>query len=245
MKSILEYLKEGNPFDRIYLDETRRKPFKITVVLCQPRSGSTLMLRLMNSACMTHMVGDRHPSFYEGCVNIWRALNHPGYYGHPITLEGNFPAEYRGTSKAREFYNTRFAMSLNHGDGAFSSGYSKTTTVGFGNKLTQEYVQMLREFYDNSEYDLTIAFLTRDHDEIIRSMVKQGDSVATNHPDKFKDLLEDQLNQFKEATDLGDPWFTYQDLVSDPVKTLRKLNPLYAPAECMVEYIMENEKPKN
>lgn len=194
---------------------------------------------------MTHMVGDRHPLFYEGCVNIWRALQHPGHYGHPIELEGNFPPEYRGTSPLRELYNARFAISLNHGDGSFSSGYSKTTTVGFGNHLVEDYVEMMRQFYDDREYDLTIGFLTRDHDEIVESMARKGDPIASHNPKKFKELLEIQLDQFKEASDLGDVWLTYNDLVRDPSSQLKKLNPLYAPDPKMVEFIMSNKNPKN
>jgi len=86
------------------LEAAHYKPSKLTLILAQPRSGSTLLLRLLNMACLTTCAGDRPIGFYEGIVQTWKALQHPGIYGHPIVLEdkGVFPDEWRGESPLRE-----------------------------------------------------------------------------------------------------------------------------------------------
>lgn len=253
MKNLLELLdKKPDVFDRAYYDESYKKPYRLTVVLCQPRSGSSLLLRLMNSACLTFMVGDRPVEFYEGQIKIWKALQHPGIYGHPIELErqGIFPDEYRGTSKLREQYLFRYYAALNFGDGAHHCGSCKTTSVGFNNDLVADYVEMLRTCYANSlyqqrsgleDFDLTIGFMTRDHDEIIRSFQTRegpGQQTAIEQPELLRNLLESQLQQFRDAYDLGDVVFTYKDLIENPIHTLKKLNPIYEPNEPAVKEIL-------
>lgn len=224
------------------------KPAKITALISQPRSGSTLVLRLMNLACLTHMVGDKPDTFYRALLDMYMCLG-TGIYGNPVELEKNnvFPDEYRNSSIKREKYLFEMYCGLMLGDGAHCSGYFKTTILGWNNQMVEPFVEMLRDVYhadrspNHRSYDLRIVFLTRNHDDIIKSFQTRegpGKQTAIEKPEVVRGLLEDQLKQFKQAKDLDDYLITYDDLINDPIKQLKKLNPIYTPDERMVKQVM-------
>lgn len=228
-----------------YSNAKTQRTHRFTLVLCNPRSGSTLLLRLMNMACMSLMIGDHHPSYYESILTIANEMSKDGIYGHPINLEKQkfFPDTYRGSSIRRDRYLLERMIPQLLGREHYSS-YHKTTILGFGNQLVVPFVQMMRDLYEDSEYDFRVCFLTRNHDEIIRSFATSespAQDTAKESPERIKALLEEQGRQFKETYELGDQLIDYQDLISDPMKTLLKFNPIYSPNAGAVERIMKEK----
>lgn len=225
--------------------QSNRHPHKITLVLSQPRCGSTLLMRLMNGACLSYMVGDHSPAHYEALIVLNDSIHDgKGQHGHPQFMEEKFMDEYRGTSLSRDeylFYNLMRGMLFKE----YGSGFCKTTSIGFGNDLVERFVSMLRYYFEEfASYlgvDFTLVFLTRDHDEIVQSMKdKIGESI-TRDESHLREMLAEQLEQFKASYQLGDKWITYQELCEDPIKTLNKVNPLYPPNASAVHKIMANK----
>lgn len=193
-------------------------------------------------ACLTDCIGDRPIGFYEGIVQVYKALTErPGIYGHLICLEdsGKFPDEWRGISKERERYLMHYYTSLLF-CGVHKGGASKTTQVGWCNNMVADFVAMVRDLYAENKtfpYELTVCYLTRDSQEIAESMygLQENKTIAL---EAFKDKAEHQADQFREAWEFGDVTLTYKKLCEDPIGSLKKLNPFYEPNESAVKNIM-------
>lgn len=250
MKDTLELLHRHPNFfyGMAYSEEAWKRPHKLTLILAQPRSGSTLLLRLLNLACLTTCIGDRPIEFYEGIVKVWKSLMEPGIYGSLEEMErfGKFPDQWRGQSNARERYLFRYYTSLLFSH-AHSSGHSKTTQVGWGNKLVEPFVEMLRETYDDNEnYDLRIVFLTRPDSEIAESLDRCNywpDDPSLSHVDwkaKAVELASKQRSQFKSVWMPGDVELTYEKLCADPIGSLIKCNPIFKPDVSSVNKIIKH-----
>lgn len=256
MMKDLEALLKANPNifnSHEYRQEAMRKPLKITFIFAQPRSGSTLLLRLLNMACLTETIGDRPTAFYEGIITAYQALKDPkfGQFGSILVAEekGEFWDEFRSSSRMREEYLMRDMVALMLGQHNWKSSYSKTTSLGFGNDLVEPCADMLRDMYDvegayANSFDLTIAFLVRDHDEIVTSFQTKegpGQKAVIDNPSVCHDMLSKQRDQFKAVRDLSDPWITYNKLCEDPMGVLKKLNPLYQPNQRVIDSIMSKK----
>lgn len=219
------------------------RPKKITFVLSQPRCGSTLLMRLMNLSCMSHMTGDRPQKHYRAIIDLYQSVNDGGgQFGHPVVMEDNFCDEYRGTSLDRDRHSLQFMvqMMLFQGIGA---GYAKSATIGFGNQDVLPFVEMLRDTLGNDpSIDLTIVYLTRDHDEIIKSVKRKiQEKGLTYDESRWRSLLQEQYEQFKEARELGEPLIRYENIVNEHYKTIMKCNPLYEPNLRAAQKILANK----
>ncbi len=238
-KDTLELL-EKNPgfFNSIrHLKDCETRPHKRVFVFSQPRCGSTLLMRMMAGACLTNMIGDKSPEFYQGVLMVYNdtAANIGHYLESPVAkeAEGFFPDMYRGyESRERELWNVKNSLATCLFGKFLGSGYAKSTVLGFGNQLVKPMADMLRHAWDDVD-DLRIVWLTRPHDEIINSLQTRETPV----PESFKDVgvlkryLEIQKQQFDEAFEFGDLKITYEDIVTKPDEILsaKKLNPIYQP----------------
>lgn len=223
-----------------YLQKIEANPRRRVFIFSQPRSGSTLLLRLLTGACYTRCVGDRAPSYYESLLNIYEEINNnSGKYCNGYELEKEFPDQYRGyAEREKELENFKWNASGLLFANNYGSGWAKTTTIGFANSITKQFSDMLREIYDGD--DLRIVWLRRDHDDIVKSLMatpydmKQGDEA---HALK---LLEKQRNEQNASYQLGDIVIKYSDLIVNYDSILRRLNPIYTPDKYQVDQIMKN-----
>lgn len=244
-------LLEKHPhfFDSIQSwQDTTARPHQRTIVIAQPRSGSTLLIRLLEMACLSKTVGDKHPSYFEGILKIYQEIkNNNGQYLECLAdadRENVFADEYRGyNSRKRELFNFRYTLSSLLFSASFRSGWMKTTLLGFGNDLMKPFVEMLKDVYEDDR--LTIVYLTRDHDEIIKSMftspeerVRRG---AIQGEDKIREFLDAQRGQMRECQELGDVRITYQDLLSDPAKILKRCGAVYQPSPSAIQKVMSKK----
>lgn len=227
--------------------ENDHRPKNMIVVLSQPRCGSTLLMRLMNIACMTHVVGDHDAEFYESLVRVYRSFD-TGFPTYKSIIdcekEGVFCDTYRGMDKAADrrlvTYQIKGILTRTSG-----SCFVKTGIVGFGNDITEEFVSMLRDMEEDGGVNpIKIAFLTRNHDDIIKSFQTRegpGQKAAIENPNGLRDMLEYQLAQFKSCYELGDIFIKYEDLVANPKDVLLKLRPRHYPNDDLIQKIMSNK----
>lgn len=226
-----------------YLNDCEHhRPWRKTFVFAQPRSGSTLLMRLLSGASLTKMIGDKHPDVYTSALTIYENVrDNNGHYLDAVSScekTGIFPDEYRGyESRDRETWNTRGAISQLIFGNTFGSGYAKSTCIG----LTQEpsdtvvrFATMLRELFEDKE-DLRIVWLIRDTQAIINSLKSRD--VKFDEAQMF-DSLENQKRAFKTGYDLGDVKLNYDDWIKEPIKTILRLNPIYIPNVDAVNKIM-------
>ena len=221
-----------------------------TVLISQPRCGSTLIMRLMALAGGTPVVGDRDVEFYDLITKLWNHKDPHAKYGAIREMEEKniFPDTLLCWKE--ECYLNGHAYKLKQllfNPEALSgrTKFIKTTMMGFQNDLLIPFVQMLREVHDQgTPTPLRIVFLTRNHDDIIKSIADagvMGSTTAKHSPEIVKKVLENQLSQFKEAYKLGDIWLKYEDFILDPQKYLLKLKPADYPMPYRIERVMEKK----
>lgn len=241
-------LLQLNPglFDSLkYIKSSEKKPLKRTFIIAMPRSGSTLLARLLELACLSRCVGDKHSDYFLGCLQVYRNIrDNKGQYLDTMATaerEKSFADEYRGyDSRQRELRNFSYVLAQLLFANTFRSGYAKSTQLGFTNDHLGDFVAMLREVFHES--DLTIVFLTRGIDDCVNSLLARPEwKSLDNEVDKRNTVaaFEWQFQQMREASQFGDVWMTYEKLLEDPIKQLRRCNPLYAPNETAVSEIMK------
>ncbi len=210
MKDTLELLqKHPGYFGGIDYSESHvRRPWKINIIFAQPRSGSTLLLRLLNIACLTYTLGDKPTDFYKSCISLYRnyKMGQTGDIAKAET-EGVFMDCYNGSSEGAARYKFSFGMRYILFGHTYSSAM-KTTSIGFGNDLLPEMLELIDYITQQrpEEFDVRICYLTRDHDEIIKSASSAGSLV---HEGIYREYLTQQLEQFREHRELGEPWIKF------------------------------------
>lgn len=231
-----------SPKEAAYIN--KRKSVTHTFVVSQPRCGSTLLMRLYALSGYGGVMGDRSLGFYEAIQNLWRVTDHDAIYGSMTDIEKAriFADTYAGFDYIQEMNLRAYFLKNMLFCSDKPSKLSKSTILGFGNTFLTEFVQTLRELFDQSPPSkLQIVFLTRDHDEIIESMATKigpGQQLAKDEPEVYKKLLDDQLEQMNDAYELGDTWIDYKALVSEPLEILLKMNPPSYPNEKILREVM-------
>ncbi len=218
-----------------------------TIVFGFPRSGSTLLMRLMDMACSTPTKGDYPLKFYQGYMMMRKSLMGDGFFGPMIELESNniFPDTYRGRNP-ESFAKHLYDYYLHHlFIGGTGGSFTKCTILGFGNDDLVPFVEMIRESFsgEHHRHGLKVVFLTRNKEDAALSLWnKTGhiyDSTEEQYIANTIGLLEFQHEQMKEASEFGDVWIDYKDIITEPIKTLLKLQPSYYPDEIKVNQILE------
>lgn len=218
-------------FDSLkYLQDADRKPTKRTFIVAQPRSGSTLLARLLQSACLSRCVGDKQPAYYQSLFTLYRDIrDNQGQYCdyHEAEQKDVFADECRVyDSREREMLNFKYSLSQLLFANTFGSGYAKATNLGFANEYLGDFVAMLREVYEAD--DLTIVYLTRPIPECVESMYQKGVIERKQFP-YVHECYEKQLQQMRESSEFGDVWIDYHQLIENPLPFLKKCNPIYTP----------------
>lgn len=225
-------------------------PVQHTIVFAQPRSGSTLLMRLMGLIGKCDVVGDRDPEFFQKLRELWDRENTVEHYGNLAELEadGVFADTYIAPSKKQARDALRFnliSMLMNPGNGCSPCKFMKTTLVGFGDDSLTGTVQWIRELYEHdAAVDLQVVWLTRDHDEIVKSFQTKegpGQDVSLEKPELLKKMLWLQRCLQKEAYELGDITINYSDLIADPKSVMLKLKPAHYPIDWKIQRIMDRK----
>lgn len=197
-------------------------------------------------ACLSPMIGDRPITFYSGLLDVYKGMMQ-GQVGHLFLAEerGEFWDCYQADNIQRRNYLLRTMASTAFGCANYMSSSSKSTMIGFGNNLVAPMVDMLRECFADreTEYELKIVYLTRDHEQILKSLqTREGsEKPATLFPEKTLELLENQKKQFQDAWKFEDSFITYDQLLENTEKTLMKLNPLYPPNKKAMQSILNKK----
>lgn len=215
-----------------------------TFLFAMPRSGSTLCMRLIACACMTKVTGDREKEFYQGLVAAHK-YSTGGFYGKPEELDkqGVFYDRYCGASEEVDQRMTAYYIYNLLFKGA-GYGFAKTTIIGFGNELVEPVCNMIREMNDVSLHPINVAWLMRDHQEIVNSLQTTegpGKETSIDLPDVVFGMLSDQQKQFRSNYELGDVIINYKDLVSNPKETLLKLKPCHYPNDNIISQVMSRK----
>lgn len=226
--------------------ENDPRPKGVTFLFAQPRSGSTLALRLLANACHTRVVGDHDLKFYESVLGVYDSALSGGQYGYPPDLEKAdvFPDTYRDKDEETDRRMISHYLRYLIFRGVGNAGFHKTTILGFANTMVEPFVTMLREMGETSNYPINIAWLMRDHSEIIKSMATRegpGQETAIKKPEVLEHLLDLQYNQFRSSYELGDALIKYEDLVAKPLETVLKLKPCHYPDDNIIFQVMRKK----
>lgn len=222
--------------------ENNRKGCSMTVMLSQPRSGSTLMMRMNNQACYTHVSGDHDLEFYQAMITIYNTYSTGGQYGRieELDLNGIFSDTYRNRSREQDermigWHVLNLLMRAPH-------GFTKSTILGFGNQMVEPFLEMIRSIADKGNSPVHVVFLTRDHNDIVKSLQTKegpGQEAAIKNPEVVLELLDNQFQQFRSCYEIGDQIIKYEDILEDPLKQLLRLKPQHYPNEEMVKKVMK------
>lgn len=249
MADTIDLLSDKPDWMKSYSVEAHKHRGKIGILIGQPRSGTTLFLRLMHLACLTKMVGERHADFYQKLLDLEELFFKDASYGYMVNTECQnlFPDMHLSETKDEAKY--RFTRILSESlmgiNTIFQPGFCKVTTLGFGNQNLIPFVEMIRKYFGH--LDLKIIFMTRDHDAIIESF-KTTDGPAKefyqdeNNINEVRRMLKEQKGQMQEAFDFdSDSFISYEKFILEPSKYLKMISPIYIPNEKAVARVMEKK----
>ena len=232
--------------------QSRRNVF--TILISQPRSGSTLLMRLYAIACClrSNIVGEHSLEYIKSLVDLWNNSSPQEHdvFGNILTMEYNgiFPDAYKALD--RKHYDRIRCMNIKNCLLSCSGGLVKNTILGFGNDMVEPFINCMRELHEAGEEafegsgwmgNLNIVWLTRDHDEIVKSFQTRkgpGQEIALKNPDAVTDMLQKQLAQFRACYELGDVILKYSDIIKDPLSALLKLQPKFYPSRKLLNDVM-------
>jgi hypothetical protein len=219
-------------------------PLPANTCISMPRSGSTLLMRLM-AAHGSPVTGDVTREFYQSILGVFNHFDTHAIYGSMKQLEANgvFMDSYRGDQqKACDMITRYYLEKLLYGRQS-PHGFWKTTQIGFYNQDVAEMVNMIRELHEGfTAAPLNIIWLTRDPLEVVKSFQTTkgpGQKDAIANPEILNGMLTQQHEQFRACFKLGDIKLTYNQLCEDPKKVLLKLRPRLYPKDEIIEPIMK------
>ena len=226
--------------EQVVRDYTNNREFerKINFVISQPRCGSTLLMRLLNIITGTRVTGEHPIVFFESVVRIWNEGFEGAIYDSLPTLEkeDKFADCYRYHDE--HAYRVSLSAKLQSLLWDYNCRFHKTTALGMAGLSIKQVTDTLREMFEENSAcgKLQIIFLTRPHLEILESWKTSRYNAAP----LTEAALVNQLSQMREAQELGDQWWTYEQLCADPQKHLLKMSPNIYPRQKHIDGIMRN-----
>lgn len=207
-------------------------------IFAQPRSGSTLLTRLLSIGSFTNGLSEYTLDFYKAIDVLYRDFNVNSQYGKMRNMENNniFPDRLKFES---EEAHARLIQWHIRGMLGLDKGYHKTTIIGFSNSFVDQFAETIREVSDGK-----IVWLTRNTNDIVKSFQTRdgpGKSIANEDPELLRGLIEDQARQFKESSKLGDVVLKYEDLIEDPKKHILKMKPNHYPSDRLISEVMSKK----
>jgi len=210
------------------------------MILGNPRSGSTLLMRLLNRVCLTPCVGDRPPEFYGGITNVW---NHkrgtkPSY--REDMWSNKWGDEYT-SCYTKEAHDRQMRRAIREAlfDSCWGGQHMKCMSLGFYNDGLVPFVGAMRDAFGES---LKIVWLQRPPDEVAESYITSVGSWWYKKPEERHEIIlhiEEQNDRIKEAAEFEDSFFTYQDVCKTPIKVLSHCEPRYDPIPSVVQKEMK------
>lgn len=198
-------------------------------IIAQPRSGSTLLLRLLNLSCKIHCVGDRPPGVYQAAYHLHEAMNDGRYkmtYKNEMLRDSEFCDAYCGYYSSgsmklgmRSIIDDMLGRRI---DFATTEAF-KTTVMWWNPEVNAEkFIDMLRDLYD----DIKIVWLIRDSRDIANSFITtEGTGLYGKHD--HEDLIIECANRQRDAFDknreIMDSFVTYSRLCENPKEILKEI----------------------
>jgi hypothetical protein len=205
------------------------------LLIAQPRSGSTLAIRLANLVCGTQVTGDRNDKFMRAfnlLIQDW--MENPYQSGE---LHKEFLDRYIGIIPAYYYY--QFVRLLwPHPNG----GLTKLTSLHWSIN-DSSWLSNLRKFFESHDFagELNIIFLTRDAENIARSLAIKSKEIGVDVDEELAyNLALLQQEKFKLEFRLGDKRITYNELTEDPINCLFKMKCKGYPNVTSVDQVLMN-----
>lgn len=214
---------------------------RAVIIIANPRSGSTLLMRLLMHACLTHCLGDRMPQVYSGLASMYSGFFSKHYQYRDALLEENFPDMYCGYDCEKHQMIAWQRIASDTLFGRMFGGHCKMTMLGWGNRDVESFVNMVRHTFEGN---LTIVWLTRPAEEVVNSLLTREGGKLYGRQDLKPQLIEqceEQTLQFRSAWELEDVRFTYEQLITDTAKCLKKCQPYYSVNKPVMEKILANK----
>lgn len=218
---------------------------RYTFLFAMPFSGSTFVMRLAAYHNHYGVKGDSDIETYKGLVSFWESYQRVAQYGNVDLMceRGEKPSRFVNSRQDNDKMLCEYSMkNLIYRNGMSGHGFCKATNIGYDNNLVGSVAEMIRSIHESNPHtaNLTIGFLTRDVDEIITEMKKRYTDV---YEEGIRPRLESQLEQFREAFELGDVMIKHADLMADPLSVMKKLKVHKIPTQEFIDYeIKRNEK---
>jgi hypothetical protein len=202
---------------------------KRCLVIAQPRSGSTYMMRLAYFGTGAIVRGDINP-------NVLKAMIDYGYINHDVHAEIHMERSFENEELRDNFVcadpigyekcvSYHCIESMLFGGGTFR----KFTMLGWG-PVMKDYPSMLidivEKYEDFHNHKINIIFLVRDHEEIADSLIKKLESEDRDHPPRqiIMDYAYEQRRAFNLARRLDDIIIGYDELCKDPLGVIDKMD---------------------
>lgn len=214
-----------------------------TLLIAQPRSGSTWFMNMAAYGCNSRACGDRNPEIDRALIkyasephkalltidpienirrgefidNLWWSMNDDVYNG----------------IKYKIFYDAFFG----------GASFRKITNLGWGYEDKAEELDQLMEIIEGIEdytrQSINIIWLIRDENEIALSLAsKVGKSDSQEFIHNAWHLAQVQKSRMMGARRLDDTVITYKELCEDPLGCLAHANIYgYRPQKCLLEII--------
>lgn len=202
---------------------------KMTMIFANPRSGSTLLMRLLNKACLTRCIGDRNKEFFEAVCDLWENKTGKNTSYRPSLYDGSFPDEFSGYEDEahleKEYLNIIKNLLFTF---PWSHGSMKSTVPGFNNTLIPRLAPIIDLFRDSHEFTLVV--LKRPAEEIAESFITTPDGPLFEREDKRQAIIDTvgtQNEEFKKIMDFDTIQMTYEQLCREPEQCIEWCNPIY------------------
>ena len=220
------------------------------------RSGSTLLMRMIQQACGIQMVGERGADFFNGAALMYRQITEAkSQFGKPLEnyiKQETLPHDYDPVTREQRLRGLISHVTSYLSPQGVSTFLPRFKTVEFcvGTYGVSDglFMHLLRKQIFEDEKVMfhaqkpIIIWLTRDTGEIIDS-VRRCEHIYTNRTEhnqiiQFGDgLINDQKKRFDKLKAEGDFEIDYHQLIKKPKTTLKRLGLPFS--EKLLSYVMD------
>ena len=185
----------------------------LNFVLTHPSIDVRLIGELLYEGAMTHCEFDRGVDVYKSCITIHNAPRNDMDY----ELDKSRHVPILRKDRDRDARMRDFHILNLIGGGGY--GVFFINQVGYGNKLTEPFVEMIRDFIEEGIRKIRIVYLTSRY---------------------LEETLElEQFQQFRNSYELGDTVVQFEELHENPMEFLLKLRPQHYPVPKTIFNILQ------
>jgi hypothetical protein len=213
-----------------------------TLLIAQPRSGSTWFMNMVAYGCNSRVCGDRNPEIDRALIKYASEPHKALLTIDPIEniRRGEFIDNLWWSISENTYNSYKYRIFFE----AFFGGMSfrKITNLGWGNNNGEELDQLIEiidGIEDHTNQAINVIWLIRDEEEIALSLAdKIGRSNDQGFIYRAKHLAQVQKSRMLGVRRLDDTVITYKQLCEDPLDCLSHANLYgYRPQKCLLEII--------